>query len=158
MTKGPTREKIARALALWFGCGLFPKAPGTAGTLGAVPLYLLLRPLGIPAIAVAAVVLTLVGVWAASDVARTTGLKDPQIVVIDEVAGVHVTWLAAPLVGWRGVVYGFVLFRLFDQLKPFPARWAERKLPSGWGIVMDDVFAGVWGAGCLLLLRNRGLL
>ncbi len=153
-----TRASIARWLAVWFGCGLVPLAPGTAGTLGAVPLYLLLRPLGLPAVAVAAVVLTLVGVWAASHVARTTGLKDPQIVVIDEVAGVHVTWLAAPLVGWRGVVYGFVLFRLFDQLKPFPARWAERNLPSGWGIVLDDVFAGVWGAGCLLLLRARGLL
>lgn len=153
-----TRERLARVLALWFGCGLFPRAPGTAGTLGAVPLYLALRPLGIPAVAVAAIVLTFVGVWSASHVARTTGLKDPQIVVIDEVAGVHVTWLAAPLVGWQGVVYGFLLFRLFDQLKPWPARWAERNLPSGWGIVFDDIFAGVWGALVLLFLRTRGWL
>jgi phosphatidylglycerophosphatase A len=88
-----------------------------------------------------------VGLWAAGDVERRLGGKDPQIVCIDEVAGVFVTWLAAPAT-WRGLVAGVVLFRIFDQLKPWPARAAER-LGGGAGVMLDDVFAGVWGAGFL---------
>jgi phosphatidylglycerophosphatase A len=110
------------------------------------------RPHGVAAVAVTAIVLTAVGIWAGDRVARATGLKDPQIVVIVEVAGVHVTWLAASP-SWQSVLAGFVLFRLFDQLKPFPARSAER-LPGGYGIVLDDVFAGLWGAAVLLVLRH----
>jgi phosphatidylglycerophosphatase A len=143
-------------LALWFGCGRVPIAPGTAGTLGALPLYLLLRPLGVGAVGLAALVITAVGIWAGTRVSRATGLKDPQIVVIDEVAGVLVTWMAAPRT-WAGVAAGFVLFGVFDQLKPFPARRAER-LPEGWGIVLDDVLAGLWGAAALLGLRRLGVL
>jgi phosphatidylglycerophosphatase A/membrane-associated phospholipid phosphatase len=150
-------QRVSMALGTWFGCGLVPRAPGTAGTLGAVPLYLLLRPHGTSAVLGAAILLTVVGVWAASRVARSTGLHDPQIVVIDEVAGVHVTWLAAPA-SWQGLVAGFVLFRLFDQLKPFPARWAERRLRGGMSIVLDDVFAGLWGAAALVALRGAGVL
>jgi phosphatidylglycerophosphatase A len=150
-------QRVGYALGTWFGCGYFPRAPGTAGTLGAIPLYLMLRPHGTGAVLGAAILLTLVGVWAASRVARGTGLHDPQIVVIDEVAGVHVTWLAAPA-NWQGLIAGFLLFRLFDQLKPFPARWAEQKLSGGMGIVFDDVFAGVWGAAALVALRFAGAL
>jgi phosphatidylglycerophosphatase A len=150
-------ERVGFALGTWFGCGYTPIAPGTAGTLGAVPLYLMLRPHGPSAVLGAAVLLTAVGVWAASRVARGTGLHDPQIVVIDEVAGVHVTWLAAPA-NWHGLIAGFVLFRLFDQLKPFPARWAERRLRGGVSIVFDDVFAGIWAAMALLALRMAGVL
>lgn len=150
------RDRVAHVLAVWFGCGHVPIAPGTAGTLGAIPLYLLLRPHGLWAVAIAAGALTVVGIWAASRVAARTGLKDPQIVVIDEVAGVLVTLLAAPE-GSRGTLAGFVLFRVFDQLKPWPARQAER-LPSGFGIVLDDIAAGVWGAAVLLALRAAGAL
>ena len=152
------REKLAHVLAVWFGCGHVPVAPGTAGTVGAIPLYLALRSLGVGAVAVAAVVVTLVGVWSASVVARQTNLKDPQIVVIDEVAGYLVTMLGAPTHGWRAVVAGFVLFRLFDQFKPWPARFAERHWPVGWGIVFDDVFAGAWGALILVAARTAGVL
>lgn len=151
------KNVVARVLATWFGCGLVPYAPGTAGTLGAVPLYLALRPFGHAAIAVAAVVLTAVGVWAADVVAKEDGLKDPQLVVIDEVAGVLVTLSVAPPT-WAALAAGFVLFRFFDQTKPWPARAAERRLPGGWGIVLDDVAAGVWGAAVLLGLRAAGLL
>ena len=150
-------QRVGFALATWFGVGYTPLAPGTAGTLAAIPLYLALRPHGTSAVLGAAVVLTLIGVWAAARVSRGTGLQDPQIVVIDEVAGVHVTWLAAPA-NWHGLIAGFVLFRLFDQLKPFPARWAERKLHGGMGIVFDDVFAGMWGAAVLVALRFAGVL
>lgn len=151
-------DTIAHVLAVWFGCGHVPIAPGTAGSLGAIPLYLGLRMGGAIAVGAGAIVVTLVGVWAASSVARVTKKKDPQIVVIDEVAGMLVTLLPAPGVGWRELVAGFVLFRIFDQFKPWPARWAERTMPSGWGIVMDDVFAGVWGAACIAGLRVANLL
>ncbi len=145
-------DRLAFVIAIWFGCGKVPIAPGTAGTLGALPLYLIVRPHGVAAVGATALALTLVGIWAASRVALATGQKDPQIVVIDEVAGVHLTWMAAPP-SVQGVAAGFVLFRLFDQLKPFPARAAER-LPGGYGIVLDDVFAGIWGAIVLLALRH----
>jgi phosphatidylglycerophosphatase A len=149
------REKIARVLALWFGCGKVPYAPGTAGTLGAIPLYLLVRPHGLVAVAAAAAAVTAIGVWSAGVVARQEGKKDPQIVVIDEVAGFLVTQLGAPA-GWKGVAAGFVVFRVLDQWKPFPARLAEERLPGGWGIVMDDVLAGAWGALALYAARSLG--
>jgi phosphatidylglycerophosphatase A len=139
------RRRLAYVLATWFGCGLVPIAPGTAGTLGAIPLYLALRPLGPMAVLGAALVITFVGIWVAGIVALDTGRKDPQIVVIDEVAGVLFTLAAAPPT-WLGLVVGFVAFRLFDQLKVWPANVAERRLPGGWGIVLDDVAAGAWGA------------
>jgi phosphatidylglycerophosphatase A len=152
-----SRTSIARALATWFGCGYVPYAPGTAGTLGAVPLYLLLRPMGHWAVLAAALLITAVGVWAADVVAKDLGTKDPQIVVIDEVAGVLLTLSVAPP-SWRALAAGVVLFRLFDQFKPWPARTAERKLPGGWGIVLDDVAAGIWGAAGVLGLHGAGLL
>jgi phosphatidylglycerophosphatase A len=150
-------DKVAHVLAVWFGCGHFPKAPGTAGTLGAIPLYLLFRPGGPIAIAVVAVVVTVVGIWAANRVARYLDKKDPQIVCIDEVAGVFITWIAAPP-STMGLIVGVVLFRLFDQFKPWPARLAERRLPGGFGIVLDDVFAGLWGALVLLAAQFWGLI
>jgi phosphatidylglycerophosphatase A len=107
-------------------------------------------------IAVAAAVLTVIGVWAAERVARRLGGKDPQIICIDEVAGVFVTWIAARETT-VGLLAGVVLFRLFDQTKPWPARLAERRLPGGLGIVLDDVAAGLWGAAILLLLRRFGV-
>jgi len=150
-------DRLARVIALWFGCGRVPRAPGTAGTLGAIPLYLLVRPYGTPAILATAIGLTAVGVWAAGRVAAQTGLHDPQIVVIDEVAGVHVAWLAAPATP-LGLIAGFVLFRAFDMLKPWPARLAERRLPGGFGIVFDDIAAGVWAAAGRLGARALGWL
>ena len=141
------RAWAAHVLAVWFGCGHLPIMPGTWGTLGAIPLYLLVRPLGLLAVAATAVAVTLVGLWAAGDVERRTGSKDPQIVCIDEVAGVFITWLAAPMT-WRGLIVGVVLFRVFDQWKPWPARAAER-LGGGAGVMLDDVVAGAWGAALL---------
>lgn len=156
---GPLRglDLVAHILSVWFGCGHVPKMPGTAGTIGAVPLYLLLRPYGLHAVAIAAAIVTVVGIWSSSRVCARLGTKDPQIVCIDEVAGVLVAWLGAP-VGWPGLIAGFVLFRVFDQLKPWPARLAERELRSGWGVMLDDVAAGVWAAGLLLVTRRLGWL
>ena len=153
---GPV-DTIAHVLSVWFGCGHVPKMPGTAGTIGAIPLYLVLRPHGLWPVAIAAVVVTIVGIWSSSRVCARLQTKDPQIVCIDEVAGVLICWLGAP-VGWQGTLAGFVLFRVFDQLKPWPARLAERRLPSGWGVMLDDVAAGVWGALVLLAVRRLGWL
>ncbi|HMJ51423.1 MAG TPA: phosphatidylglycerophosphatase A [Polyangiaceae bacterium] len=147
---------LAWVLSLWFGCGLVPYAPGTAGTLGALPLYWWVRPHGLVALAATAGAVTAAGVWSSSRVAKASDLKDPQFVCVDEVAGVLVTWLAAPS-GWKGTLAGFVLFRIFDWLKPFPARTLER-WPGGLGIVCDDLAAGAWGAAALLALRACGLL
>jgi phosphatidylglycerophosphatase A len=150
------KYRLAYWLAVWFGCGRVPKMPGTAGTIGAVPLYLLLARGGPLLVAAGALVVTLVGVWAATQVVRATGLKDPQIVCIDEVAGVLITLAVAPYT-WKGVLASVVLFRIFDQWKPWPARRAEG-LREGWGVVMDDVFAGLWGAALVLAARVLGWL
>jgi phosphatidylglycerophosphatase A len=149
-------DRVAHVLSVWFGCGHLPLAPGTWGTLGAIPLYLLLRPHGPVAVAVAAAVVTVVGIWSSGRVERRLGIEDPQIVCIDEVAGVLVTWIVAPPTT-RALVTGVVAFRIFDQLKPWPARAAEN-LPGGRGIMLDDVAAGVWGAAVILLGRALGWL
>ncbi len=152
----PREQRIARVLATWFGCGLSPVAPGTVGTIGALPLWLLIRGGGPWLVFAAAIVLTFVGVWAAGVVARSSGTKDPQIVVIDEVAGVLFALAAAPP-GLAGIVGAVVFFRIFDMTKPFPARRAE-KLPGGWGIVLDDVVAGIQAAAVVRGLEMLGVL
>jgi len=151
-------DAVAYVLSIWFGCGLVPRVPGTAGSVGALPLYwLLVRSAGTAGVLLGATVVTAVGIWSSQRTARSLGQKDPQIICIDEVAGVLFTLAAAPM-SIAGTVAGFVLFRIFDQLKPWPARAAERSLPGGWGIVLDDVFAAAWAAGALLLARRLGYL
>src|SRR5262249_15541657 len=145
-------DRTAYVLSIWFGCGLVPRAPGTAGTVGAFPLYWLLRPLGPAAVVAGASVVTVVGLWASHRTSRRLGQKDPQIVCIDEVAGVLFTWAAVPD-GWVGTLVGFVLFRITDVVKPWPARAAER-WPGGFGIMLDDLCAAAWSAAIVLLLRK----
>ncbi len=131
--------------------GLVPVAPGTAGSLVGLGLVMLARaaeqpwlePLGLLAVLA-------VGVWAAGVAERHYGREDPGAVVIDEVAGMSVTLLGIP-VGWGGAVLGFLAFRLFDIVKPFPARSAER-LPGGWGVMADDVVAGVYAYATMRVL------
>jgi phosphatidylglycerophosphatase A len=149
--------KFAWIIATWFGCGSVPKAPGTMGTIGAIPLYLLVAREGRTGVAVAALAVTAIGIWAASQVARDLGKKDPQVVVVDEVAGMLVTMLPMAHVSWRAILIGFVLFRLLDITKPWPVRRFEA-LPGGWGIVMDDVVAGALGACVLAGVRAAGAL
>jgi phosphatidylglycerophosphatase A len=141
----------------WFGCGLVPRAPGTMGTLGAIPFYLLVAREGRPGVGVAALIVIALGIWASSVVARDLGKKDPQVVVVDEVAGFLVTMLPMREVSWLAVVLGFVVFRGLDIVKPWPIRRFEA-LPGGWGIVMDDVVAGAFGAAVMALLRLARVL
>jgi len=145
-------DRIALVLATWFGCGFSPIAPGTAGTLGALPLYLLVAPGGPWAVGLTALLVAGIGIAAAGQVARRRGLKDPQLVCIDEVAGVLVALTAARLELVQ-VAAAVVLFRVFDIWKPWPVRLLERRLPGGWGIVGDDLAAGAWAAALLLAGR-----
>lgn len=138
----------ATALATGFGSGYSPVAPGTAGSAVGLLLYWPLHRLpGLPLAAVVGAVF-LVGVLAASDVARRVGFEDPGIVVVDEIVGMWVSLAFLPLTPSTAVA-AFVLFRVMDVLKPYPARQLE-SLPSGWGIMADDLMAGVYAN---LLLR-----
>lgn len=138
-------------LALGFGTGLAPKAPGTVGTLVGIPLYLLLS--GLPPAYYLAVVIAgfVIGVYACSRTARDVAVHDHPAIVWDEVIGYLVTMALAPP-GWLTVLAGFVLFRFFDVLKPPPIRAVDRRIHGGFGIMFDDVLAGLYAAGCLQLL------
>jgi len=141
------RTRAAWALGTFFGAGYFPKGPGTAGSVAAIliawPLMIAgLTPLGFAVLSVAALA---PAIWAADVVARESGRKDPQIVVVDEVLGQWLTLGGATRLNWRSLLIGLVLFRIFDILKPQPVRSLER-IPGGAGIVLDDMMAGVYGA------------
>jgi phosphatidylglycerophosphatase A len=143
---------LAKIVATWFGAGLLPKAPGTWGSLAALPLaWILAQWGGTPALAAATVAVTLLGWWASEVYVRQTGINDPSEVVIDEVAG---QWLTLLVVPPDPLLYaaGFAFFRLFDIRKPWPVSWADRCLPGGLGVMVDDLFAGLYAAGCLYLV------
>jgi phosphatidylglycerophosphatase A len=143
---------FARALATWLYCGYTPKAPGTAGSLAAIVIaWLLHEYAGVPAwgFAILATVLLGPAIWAADVTARETGLKDPQIVVVDEVVGQWIAIAGAAIsktaLDWKAWCLAFVLFRAFDMWKPPPVRQLEH-VPGGAGIVLDDVMAGIYAA------------
>jgi phosphatidylglycerophosphatase A len=155
-----SRPPAAIWLATWGGCGYFPKGPGTAGSLGgALVAAALVFWIGWPSVALAALALVMFGpaVWASGEAARYWQQKDPQRVVVDEVLGQWLALAAAPdgrwSYGWPYWLAAFALFRLFDIWKPFPARSAER-LPGGWGIVADDLVAGIYAAIVVMALRR----
>ena len=123
--------------------GKFPFAPGTAGTVVGVLLYLLIQPLSAFLYVVTVVTFIFVAAWVSTKAQDVWGEQDPQEVVIDEVVGFLVAMAFHRVDLWM-LVGGFVLFRVFDIVKPFPIRWIERRFVSGWGIVLDDVAAGVY--------------
>ncbi|XSG86445.1 MAG: phosphatidylglycerophosphatase A family protein [Methylohalobius sp. ZOD2] len=132
-------------LALGFGAGLSPVAPGTVGTLVAIPLYWGLKSID-PELYLAAIVLGLVaGVYVCSRVAHDLGQDDHPAIVWDEVIGYWVAMLGAPLT-WQYMLLGFVLFRLLDIWKPGPIAWVEKKTPGGLGVMLDDLLAGIVAA------------
>jgi len=151
----------ATLVATFFGTGCLKPGPGTWASLATVLVWALASS-QIPAAnrtwatMIAAALVTLIGIPAATRVARSSGLKDPQFVVIDEVAGQLVTLIAVPL-AWKTFVAGLILFRVFDIWKPFPIRRLER-LPEGTGIVVDDLGAGLYALVVMHLLLHFGLL
>lgn len=128
-------------LAFGFGSGLSPKAPGTMGTLAAIPLYLLLVELPLAGYVLVLLAATLFGVWLCGESSRLLGVHDHGGIVWDEFVGFWITMLLAPA-GWWWILAGFVLFRLFDIWKPWPVRIADRKVHGGLGIMLDDILAG----------------
>ncbi len=129
-------------LAFGFGSGAMPFAPGTFGTLAALPIYLLMVPLSLWAYLAVVVVMTLLGVWLCHVTSRDLGVHDHGGIVWDEIVGYLITMIAAPP-GWQWMVAGFVLFRFFDIIKPWPIGWADRRVHGGLGIMLDDVLAAV---------------
>ncbi len=143
------RRALVKAIATFFFIGeVVPVAPGTAGSFAALLLYLALPPQGAVTFLVFAGV-TALGVWAAGAAEKVFGRKDPHQVVIDEVAGLFFVYWGLP---WDPLtlVAGFVLYRLMDVIKPFPARRLEH-LPGGWGIMLDDLVAGLYAQGLVRL-------
>jgi len=144
-------SRIALVIASAFGAGYSPVAPGTAGS--AVALVILwLVPFSQLGLIVFFLAVTFFGTWAANVAEAAVGAKDPGVIVIDEVAGMTLSVLVLPLTG-SALLVGFVLFRLFDVLKPFPANRLQA-VPGGVGVMIDDLVAGLYALVALLLLRR----
>jgi phosphatidylglycerophosphatase A len=151
----------ATLVATFFGIGRLRPGPGTWGSAATIMLWAAMAHALVPSlrtpVAIALTVLViLVGIPAATQVARGAGKKDPQFVVIDEVVGQLIALIAVPL-AWKSFLAGFILFRAFDIVKPPPVRQLEA-IPEGAGIVLDDVAAGLYALGCVHLLLYFGLL
>lgn len=149
---------LSKLVATAFGAGYAPRAPGTCGTAVAVPLAWALASLSWWQFGLVAVVVTVVGVACAQRAGRAWGTEDDQRIVIDEVAGYLITVMLVDRSSWAPLAVGFVVFRALDITKPPPVRWLDEHLPGGWGVMMDDVAAGIIGAGAMLLLDHFGAL
>ncbi len=157
----PRSPAWATLIATFFGVGYLRPGPGTWGSATTVILWWLIAHRFAPgwqpwAALLLAIVAILLGIPAATRVARACGRKDPQFVVIDEVAGQLITLIGAPI-AWQSLLLGFILFRAFDIVKPPPVRQLER-LPEGTGIVIDDVGAGLYGLAVMQIVLHFGLL
>lgn len=153
------RNPGAFLIGTWFGCGYAPKGPGTAGSIAALVIAILLHQYagaGRGTLLILTVVLLAPGIWSAGVVAKETNIVDPHIVVVDEVIGQWITLAGTATFNWRSWLAALILFRLFDIWKPAPARQLEH-LPGGWGIVADDVMAGVYGALAIFVLDRLHL-
>ncbi len=140
-------------LATGFGAGLSPVAPGTAGSLVGVLFYMAMA--GLPLLLYLALVLVLavIGVWVCDRAGKALAVADHPGIVWDEIVGLLITMAATPP-SWQGVVSGFVLFRLFDILKPWPVARIDRGVKGGLGVMLDDVMAGLYALACLQILRH----
>jgi phosphatidylglycerophosphatase A len=137
--------------ALGFGSGLSPRAPGTAGTVVGVMMYLGLQHLPFPVYLAVVVVVVLAGIWICGHAARALGVHDHPAIVWDEIAGILITLTHIPD-GWYWLLAGFLLFRGFDIVKPWPIRQVDKGLGGGLGIMLDDILAGLFSLICLQLI------
>ncbi|WP_333678015.1 phosphatidylglycerophosphatase A [Dyella sp.] len=152
----PTQRRALLAtpagwLACGFGSGLAPLAQGTFGSLAAILPWLLLRQLSVPLNVLVIVMGFAIGVWACDVAGRALGVDDHRSLVWDEFIGQWIALLPALLAPWWAVALGFVLFRLFDVWKPWPIRYLDKHLKGGFGVMVDDVIAGVFAAVALKL-------
>lgn len=152
-THRPWQHRLVLALTSVGGLGYLPLAPGTWGTLAALPLWWAMSDLGLPAFAALTTLAVLGAIALAGAAERIYGDHDVQHIVLDEVVGLLCTVLAVP---WRPqlILPAFVLFRLLDALKPPPISWIDREMPGGAGVVLDDVAAGLIGCAILHAVRS----
>lgn len=143
-------------LALGFGSGLSPLAPGTAGSLVAIPFYLLLHRLDLWIYTAVVISAFFSGIFICGYTAKALKTGDPKPVVWDEIVGLWLTFWAIPL-HWYGLFIGFLLFRFFDALKPWPISWVDRTVKGGLGIMLDDLLAAVAANLVLRLILHSGL-
>jgi phosphatidylglycerophosphatase A len=140
-------------LAYGFGAGLSPKAPGTMGTVVAIPCYALLAHAGNGVYLPVLVLALVAGVFICGYSAGVMGIDDPKGVVWDEIVGYLITMLGLPF-NWVWMLSGFLLFRLFDIWKPWPIRWVDRRIQGGFGIMLDDVIAAIFACAILNLCAH----
>lgn len=141
-------------LATFFKIGKISKAPGTVATLATIPVWYLLAQTG-PFIYMAVTFLLFpIGVWAASIYEERTGTHDSKEIVIDEVVGFLITMTWLPIT-WQSAVLGFLIFRFFDIVKPPPIRQLDKKVPGGFGVMVDDVVAGIMSSILMQLIYNQ---
>ncbi len=138
--------------ALGFGSGLSPVAPGTAGTLVTVPLVYFLQQQTFLTYALVTMFVLATGSWICGYAANKLQVHDHSGIVYDEVAGFLITMILAPA-GWQSMLTGFLLFRFFDAVKPWPISWFDKNVSGGFGIMLDDVIAGIFSLSCLLLIE-----
>ena len=139
-------------LALGFGSGLAPKMPGTFGTLAALPTVVLLSYYSSFFVyLIVTILVSIVGIWICGKAAQDMGAHDDSSIVWDEIAGMLITMLAVPL-SWQTVLAGFLLFRFFDILKPWPISYLDKHVHGGFGIMIDDVLAGLFAVGIMHIL------
>lgn len=146
------KEKFIIIAATGFGSGYAPVAPGTAGTLVGILFYLVLSPASLPLYLLSTVALTGLAIYLAQEAEGIFGKKDASPIVIDEIIGLLWTMVAIPCTV-LGIIAGFICFRLLDIVKPFPARTIQDRLPGGYGVVGDDVMAGIYANLILQVLR-----
>jgi len=154
------KKKIAYFIASYCGLGFSPFASGTVGSLFTLPLvFICLYYCGSAGVLYLSIAAFIAGVWASREVLKYTK-HDPSLIVIDEVAGQALTFglvadkLAENAYAWIVYILGFAFFRLFDIWKPQPVRWADRCLLNAWGVMLDDIFAGIYAALCLYLVNR----
>jgi phosphatidylglycerophosphatase A len=141
------------ALAFGFGSGLAPRAPGTCGTLTAIPIFLLICQLPVLHYLLFVLAAVLLGIYLCGKTARDLGVHDHSGIVWDEFVGYWITMAAIP-VNAVTLIAGFVLFRLLDIWKPFPIRWLDQHVKGGFGIMIDDILAGLLAWLCLFAIHH----
>jgi phosphatidylglycerophosphatase A len=145
-------RRLVLFFATGFGSGFVPVMPGTAGTAAGVVLFFILSPLSLSLYLLTTVAFIFISIWNAHQAALYLQVKDPPQIVIDEIAGYLVTMASFPFT-WPYVAAGFIIFRVFDIIKPYPAGWIDRKVAGGYGIVLDDVAAGIYANVVLQIIR-----
>ncbi len=143
--------------AFGFGAGFAKKAPGTIGTIVGIPIYLLASAGGFPVFVVLTVLFSLLGVYLCGETAKAMGVHDHPGIVWDEIVGFMVTMILVPF-SWSAVLVGFILFRFFDIIKPWPISYLDRHVEGGLGIMLDDLLAGMVSAVLLSWIFKSGWL